>query len=318
LVLEWVPKGSLQNLLDSDAIDLSWDDPLLRLATDVARGMCYLHNREYFDETEGVNKQCVLHRDLKPDNALVTDYIAVKITDFGTSRAKGVEDVTMTSVGTPLFAAPEVMHGDYYDEKVDVYSYGLTLLNMMVPGDLLSFIGERWRLFYKKKRAGNPMRLIGSMTQDGWRPVTEDNPVKGAPITINNLVVRCCAQDPTARPSFEEILKHLSGVCKEEIEGAFFPRQQEGHAWIGLRRDESLGLPDISDTKTFISSMPHDKMEPASVESLRLSDDTNSGNVGSNAVCGSKKAEIISVMRPSTSSAIQGSSLGFEGLSAHI
>jgi serine/threonine protein kinase len=68
LVLEWVPKGSLNDLLKDPAIDLSWGEPLLRLATDLARGMSYLHGRKYFDEVEGVFKECILHRDLKPDN----------------------------------------------------------------------------------------------------------------------------------------------------------------------------------------------------------------------------------------------------------
>lgn len=59
LVLEWVPKGSMQQLLDEGA-DLRWEDPLLRLCTDIARGMLYLHGR----------RRLVLHRDLKPDNGI--------------------------------------------------------------------------------------------------------------------------------------------------------------------------------------------------------------------------------------------------------
>ena len=43
----------------------SWDDPLLRMASDVARGMSYLHELSYFDEVDMSLKSCVLHRDLK-------------------------------------------------------------------------------------------------------------------------------------------------------------------------------------------------------------------------------------------------------------
>jgi len=117
LVLEWVPRGSLADLLEDKALDLHWGEPLLRLAMDVARGMIYLHGRQYFDERNHEHKQCILHRDLKPDNALVTDYTSLKITDFGTSRAKAANDVTMTGVGTPLFCAPEVSRDEPYDEK---------------------------------------------------------------------------------------------------------------------------------------------------------------------------------------------------------
>lgn len=65
LVLEWVPKGTLGDLLGNQGLDLSWSEPLLRLATDVARGLCYLHGRSFFDEVEKKHKECVIHRDLK-------------------------------------------------------------------------------------------------------------------------------------------------------------------------------------------------------------------------------------------------------------
>ena len=69
---QWVPRGSLANLLeDQKSQQLRWDDPLLKLASDIARGMVYLHGREFFDEQSNKQKSCILHRDLKPDNVLV-------------------------------------------------------------------------------------------------------------------------------------------------------------------------------------------------------------------------------------------------------
>ena len=229
LVLEWVPKGSLGDMLADCSSSLSWADPLLRLAMDVARGMVYLHQRDYVDEIEGKFKSCVLHRDLKPDNCLVTDFLSAKLTDFGTSRTKE-QDVTMTSIGTPMFCAPEIMNGDAYDEKCDVYSFGLTLLDMAVEEPLLDFIGERFRISSGKSKAlTSAMRLIKLMTTDGWRPVTSENPLERAPSTISDLLVRCCSQEPNARPAFSEILDELSTVCKAEIDArkrSARPRQQ--------------------------------------------------------------------------------------------
>jgi hypothetical protein len=72
LVLEWVPKGSLGDFLaDSMAAAgvggaLRWDEQLLTLAQDVARGMAYLHGREYLDEADGSKRQCILHRFVRP------------------------------------------------------------------------------------------------------------------------------------------------------------------------------------------------------------------------------------------------------------
>jgi serine/threonine protein kinase len=65
LVLEFVAKGSLGGLLADVATKCTWTEPLLRLLTDVARGMLYLHSREYFDDIDGCFKSCILHRDLK-------------------------------------------------------------------------------------------------------------------------------------------------------------------------------------------------------------------------------------------------------------
>ena len=144
LVLEWVPNGSLEDKLAAEMGDgtggWTWDEPLLRLACDVARGMAYLHSREFFDEAAGEQRKCVVHRDLKPDNVLVTAFLRAKVSDFGSSRAKADESVTMTAVGTPLFAAPEVMRGEAYDEKADVYSFGLLLLALCVDEPLLQYV----------------------------------------------------------------------------------------------------------------------------------------------------------------------------------
>ena len=63
LILGWCSGGSLADVLKTR--DLEWNDPLLRLATDVARGMRYLHGRRIFDAEKGEELATVLHRDLK-------------------------------------------------------------------------------------------------------------------------------------------------------------------------------------------------------------------------------------------------------------
>jgi len=70
---------------------------------------------------------------VQPDNVLVTEFLRAKLSDFGTSRAQGVDsdDVAMTAVGTPLFCAPEILRGEAYDASADVYSFGLLLLAMV-------------------------------------------------------------------------------------------------------------------------------------------------------------------------------------------
>mmetsp|Transcript_74390 Transcript_74390/g.149753 ORF Transcript_74390/g.149753 Transcript_74390/m.149753 type:complete len:354 (-) Transcript_74390:246-1307(-) len=240
LVLEWVPRGSLADFLEDKLQDLSWDDPLLKLAMDLSRGMKYLHGRDYFDERDNEHKKCILHRDLKPDNALITDFMSLKITDFGTSRAKAAEDVTMTGVGTPLFCAPEVCRGDPYDEKADVYSFGLTLIDMASDEFITTFIGERWRATFDKKSVPNPQSLAFSnkvlrpIWEGEWRPVSKENPITHAPPGINDLIGRCTSHDTNARPTFAEILEELAGPISAEVQSLLFcrhsPTRAVGHS----------------------------------------------------------------------------------------
>jgi len=171
--------------------------------------------------------RCILHRDLKSENCLVSDLLRAKVSDFGTSRAKSVsEELTMSSVGTPLYCAPEIFLGHSYDEKVDIYSFGLLLLEMAIEENIVDFISERWRFFNNKKRAPKTAtHILLDMSEKGWRPVTEENPVACAPKSINTLIIRCMSLDPVLRPSFKEILRELQGPCFDEIATSVFLRR---------------------------------------------------------------------------------------------
>ncbi len=57
--------GSLDTLLRDPTLHLSWEEPLLKIAQDIARAMVYLHGCQFFDEEEGLTKECIIHRDLK-------------------------------------------------------------------------------------------------------------------------------------------------------------------------------------------------------------------------------------------------------------
>jgi len=73
-------------VLKADAQDrrsFGWQDPLGKLATDIARGLVHMHSRRWFDEAANKMQECCLNRDLKPENVLVTDSAVGKLSDFG-------------------------------------------------------------------------------------------------------------------------------------------------------------------------------------------------------------------------------------------
>ena len=92
--MEFVVNGTLKDLLHgtakAPAMPVTWGDPLLKIATDITEALVYLHNRSY------------IHRDVKPENVLMTRTFGGKLADLGETRMKDMEE-TMTQVGTPVY-----------------------------------------------------------------------------------------------------------------------------------------------------------------------------------------------------------------------
>ena len=77
----------------------------------------------------------VVHRDLKPDNILMTETGQVKVSDFGLARSVGIErglTATGDTVGTPYYMAPEQLKGEKLDHRVDLYALGIVAYEMVM------------------------------------------------------------------------------------------------------------------------------------------------------------------------------------------
>jgi serine/threonine protein kinase len=85
---------------------------------------------QLFKAVAYLHRQGVWHRDLKPENILFlnNDASSVVITDFGLSICPGVATLQDGFLGTLKFSAPELIANDFYSEKVDIWSLGLTML----------------------------------------------------------------------------------------------------------------------------------------------------------------------------------------------
>ena len=82
-----------------------------------------------------------VHRDLKPDNLMLDENGELKIADFGLAR--DVEAKMTKGVCTPLYAAPEVLNLDPYNEKCDVWSAGLILYEMLTGKEMFEHIKKK-------------------------------------------------------------------------------------------------------------------------------------------------------------------------------
>lgn len=128
LLTEFIAGGTLREMIHDPDLSLRWDRRL-GFARDISAGMTYLHSMN------------IIHRDLNSQNCLVKDTGTVVVADFGLARIissnrrmsngstgkKRDRRKRYTVVGNPYWMAPEMMKGKEYDEKVDLFSYGIIL-----------------------------------------------------------------------------------------------------------------------------------------------------------------------------------------------
>ena len=78
-----------------------------------------------------LNKHNIMHRDLKPENLLLHDGI-IKLADFGFCKPlKDARDLSQTMLGSPIYMAPEILKGEVYTMKADIWSLGVVLYEMI-------------------------------------------------------------------------------------------------------------------------------------------------------------------------------------------
>ncbi|GAM26026.1 hypothetical protein SAMD00019534_092010, partial [Acytostelium subglobosum LB1] len=183
IVMEYMSRGSLYRMLHDRSVIIDWMR-MKSIALDIAKGMNYLHCCD----------PIIIHRDLKSHNLLVDEHFRVKISDFGLStRFKQHLDkkTTMTPVGTPCWTAPEVLRNDPYTEKADIFSYAIVLWELATREDPYE---------------GMPtFQIVISVGQHKLRPIMPAH----VPAPFTRLITECWSEDPSQRPSFNDIVKRL-------------------------------------------------------------------------------------------------------------
>ena len=183
-VMPFVEGESLaRRLADRSAAPLDIRETI-SILKDVARALAYAHERG------------IVHRDIKPHNILLAGGSAT-VTDFGVAKALGAAQRsgewsngtltgTGTSLGTPLYMAPEQAAADPdVDHRADIYAFGITAYEMLTG---------------QPPFAGLPPRamLTARMTQD---PPPVESVRADVPVPLARLVAQCLQREPSARPA---------------------------------------------------------------------------------------------------------------------
>uniref|UniRef100_A0A8C6Q5R8 Mitogen-activated protein kinase kinase kinase n=1 Tax=Nothobranchius furzeri TaxID=105023 RepID=A0A8C6Q5R8_NOTFU len=198
IIMEYCAQGQLYEVLRAGrkvtpTLLVDW-------ASGIASGMNYLHLHK------------IIHRDLKSPNVLVTHNDTVKISDFGTSKELSDKSTKMSFAGTVAWMAPEVIRNEPVSEKVDIWSFGVVLWELLT--------GE---IPYKDVDSSAIIWGVGSNSLHLPVPST-------CPDGFKILMKQTWQGKPRNRPSFRQILLHLDIAAADVLgtpQETYFKSQAE-------------------------------------------------------------------------------------------
>ncbi|KAK3533348.1 hypothetical protein QTP70_017171 [Hemibagrus guttatus] len=200
IITEYCPKGSLADVLLNEDIPINWGFRL-SFATDIARGMAYLHQHKIF------------HGRLHSRNCVVDDRWVCKISDYGLMAYRKEDSEVLSSTFhcgdlCRIYSAPEVLLGNTNTNTAaaDVYSYSIVLVEIATRSDLIS------------QSQTEPVKL-----DIMWRPPLPELNVGKADSDCPNqveyceLIKKCWSHNVTTRPTFEQVKKMLDKMNPHKV-----------------------------------------------------------------------------------------------------
>lgn len=208
IVMEYLGGGSCADLLKTPPHHLS-ESHIAIICRELLLGLSYLH---------GEGK---LHRDIKAANVLLGMDGRVKLADFGVAaQLTGLKSMRNTFVGTPFWMAPEVIQQEGHDARADVWSLGITAMELANGQPPHANVHPMKVLFQIPKQPAP--RLDGNWSKD-----------------FREFVALCLTKDPDHRPTAKQMLKHRFIRYAGRVEGLqeMIQKKQEWESSRGGERN---------------------------------------------------------------------------------
>jgi serine/threonine-protein kinase len=170
IAMECVEGESLKKKIHAGPLKL---DEAIGIAIQLAEGLQEAHEKG------------IVHRDIKPDNVMLTPKSQAKIMDFGLARSAGKTTLTKegTTLGTVAYMSPEQARGEHVDHRTDIWSLGVVLYEMIVGR--LPFRGDH-----------EPAIVYSILNEDPEPPTTVRT---GVPMELEKIVKKTLAKKPSER-----------------------------------------------------------------------------------------------------------------------
>ncbi|KAI9205431.1 kinase-like domain-containing protein [Polychytrium aggregatum] len=176
VVMDYAGGGSMRSILKSGPIEEPYIAVIVR---EVLQALIYLHKHAH-----------IIHRDIKAANILLTDNGSVKLCDFGVAGQMSKAQKRYSFVGTPYWMAPEIIIHSAYGYKADIWSLGITIIELATGNPPFSDLDPRRAIFHIPR--SNPPKLEDRFTQ-----------------AIREFISCCLQQNPDDRLSAEDLFNRL-------------------------------------------------------------------------------------------------------------
>ncbi|PRQ36267.1 putative protein kinase RLK-Pelle-LysM family [Rosa chinensis] len=203
LVYEYVENGSLYSWLHENSNEkLGWKTRL-HIAADVANGLQYIHEH---------TRPRVVHKDIKSSNILLDSNMRAKIANFGLAKS-GCNAITMHIVGTQGYIAPEYLTDGVVSTKMDVFSFGVVLLELLSGKEAIDEAGNVLWASAGRILEGSEEQKAEKVKQWVDKELFLESCSMESIVNVATVAIACLHKDPSKRPSMVDIVYAL---CKSD------------------------------------------------------------------------------------------------------